>query len=67
MSKRSSDELLQIAVGPVASLDVLKLDDGGALVVLSERGNIQRRTVVQLEQVDVIKMAKFLAGLSVED
>jgi len=67
MSNRDSDELLQISVGGNESLDIIKLEDSSVLVVISERGSIQRRTVVKVESVDAIRMAKFLVGISGED
>lgn len=63
---RTSDELLQIAVdgSDSASLDVIKLDDGQVLFVVSERGPVQRRTVVKVSRQDSIDLAKFLVGMT---
>ena len=63
---RSDDELLQIALdgSDSESLDVIKLTDGAVLLVISERGPVQRRTVVKISQVDAIRLAKFIVGIS---
>jgi hypothetical protein len=62
---RSSDELLQIAVdgSETASLDIIKLEDGSTLFVVSERGPVQRRTVVKVSPSDGIRIAKFMVGI----
>lgn len=60
---RGSDELLQIEVGGDESLDVIKLDDGSHLLVVSERGPVQRRTVVKITQADSVRVAKFIVGI----
>ena len=63
---RGSDELLQIAVdgSDTASLDIIKLDDGSVLFVVSERGPVQRRTVVKITRSESIQVAKFIVGMS---
>lgn len=66
MSKRDDDELLQISVGGQESLDIIKLEDKSVLIVISERGNIQRRTVVKMTAKDAVNVAKFLVGISDE-
>ena len=66
MGNRTEEELLQVALGGNESLDIIKLDDGSALFVISERGNIQRRTVVKVPLSDMARMAKFLVGIPVD-
>ena len=60
---RSKDELFQIAIGARASLDEIKLDDMSVLFVISEREDIQRRTVVQISKEDAINLVKFIVGI----
>lgn len=61
---RSSDEMLQIPLSDSESLDIIRLEDMTILFVISERRGVQRRTVAKVESTDVVKIAKFLVGLT---
>ena len=60
---RGKDELLQIELGDSSSLDIIKLDETTILIVIAERGSVQRRTVATIDLEDAIRMAKFLVGI----
>jgi len=60
---RSSEELLQIPIGDDSSLDIIKMEDMSVLFVVSERGDIQRRTVVKVEKNDALEIVKFIMDI----
>ena len=62
MVKRGSKDLLQIAIGPTESLDLIKVDGGGLIFTITERTVVSRRTVVRLTRLDVKDMVDFLGG-----
>lgn len=61
---RNKDQVVQVEIGDDASLDVIRIDDGNVLFVISERGSIQRRTVAAVGGADAIRIAKFIVGIS---
>jgi hypothetical protein len=63
MAKRSKDQLYQVDLGDKASLDVIKLDDGTVLFVISERGPVQTRTVASVDAREAIEIAKHIVGI----
>jgi len=68
MAGRSKDQLYQVDLGGKASLDVIKLDDGTVLFVISERGPVQYRTVASVDPREAIGIAKHIVGIeSAED
>ena len=60
---RNEDEMLQIPLSDSESLDIIRLEDATVLVVISERGGVQRRTVAKLDLANAIKVARFLVGI----
>jgi len=60
---RKKEQVVQIGIGDDASLDVIRLEDGNVLFVISERGSIQRRTVAAIGTADAIRIAKFIVGI----
>ena len=63
---RNEDEMLQIPLSDSESLDIIRLEDATVLVVISERGGVQRRTVAKLDLANAIKVARFIVGLNSE-
>lgn len=61
---RSSDEMLQIPLSDSESLDIIRLEDMTFLFVISERRGVQRRTVAKVDAKDIVKIAKFLVGIT---
>ncbi len=64
MAGRDKDQLYQVDLGDKASLDVIRLDDGTVLFVLSERGPIQYRTVASVDAREAIEIAKHIVGIN---
>lgn len=63
MAGRRKDQLYQVDLGESSSLDVIKLDDGSVLFVISERGPVQYRTVASVDARDAIEIAKHIVGI----
>lgn len=54
-------DVLQVRLGPLASLDVVRQrDDKIFLVVFAERGQVQRRTIVKIHFDQAVALGKFL-------
>lgn len=58
------EQIFQVPLGDDASLDVIKLEDMSLLIVISERGSVQRRTVAPVDAHEAIKLAKFIVGIT---
>jgi hypothetical protein len=67
MAGRNKDQLYQVELGEKASLDVIKLDDGTVLFVISERGPVQYRTVASVDAREAIEIAKHIVGIDTDD
>lgn len=63
MAAKADDELLQIGLGDSESLDVIRLESGHVLFVVSERGAVQRRTVARVSQRDAVRIARLIIGM----
>lgn len=59
-------KILKIKLGPLYSIDCVEQEDG-FLLVFSEKGMIQRRTLVRLLNHDAMRLAQFMARIEVGD